>query len=293
MSHKATNWAIQQRGLDPAAKLVLWHLSDRHNSDTGRCDPSQDRLAYDAELSRSSINRKLRCLEEAGLIKRVQRLDPKTKKVRSTSYLLAMDNDFSAPHSDTRNDPANQAKPVSQSDTRPVCQKQAEPCVKSCESRVSNWDTNLVREPLREPVCGAEPPISPQIAFEEFWRIYPRPRDAEASEKAFLDAIAAGISAEEIVESAKEYADENVGNGRQYIAYSDNWLKDQRWSEPRREAKRADPSAEDCFEGAVRLHAKRILEGRKPFGCEDKHIHKMLELGLVSAEQIRSVGVSL
>jgi hypothetical protein len=33
MSHRATNWAIQQRGLAPATKLVLWHLCDRHNPD--------------------------------------------------------------------------------------------------------------------------------------------------------------------------------------------------------------------------------------------------------------------
>ncbi len=39
MSHRATNWAIQQRGLPPAAKLVLWHLCDRHNPDFG-CFPS-------------------------------------------------------------------------------------------------------------------------------------------------------------------------------------------------------------------------------------------------------------
>jgi hypothetical protein len=26
MSHRATNWAIQQRGLAPATKLVLWLL---------------------------------------------------------------------------------------------------------------------------------------------------------------------------------------------------------------------------------------------------------------------------
>ena len=28
MSHKATNWAIQQRGLSPVTKLVLWYLCE-------------------------------------------------------------------------------------------------------------------------------------------------------------------------------------------------------------------------------------------------------------------------
>ena len=40
MSHKATVWAIQQRGLKPATKIVLWFLCDRHNPDFG-CFPTQ------------------------------------------------------------------------------------------------------------------------------------------------------------------------------------------------------------------------------------------------------------
>ena len=31
MSHDATNWAIQRRGLKPTTKIVLWHLCDRYN----------------------------------------------------------------------------------------------------------------------------------------------------------------------------------------------------------------------------------------------------------------------
>ena len=44
MSHAATNWAIQQRGLKPTTKIVLWHLCDRFNPDFG-CFPSQEQLA--------------------------------------------------------------------------------------------------------------------------------------------------------------------------------------------------------------------------------------------------------
>jgi hypothetical protein len=38
MSHDATNWAIKQRGLKPTTKIVLWHLCDRFNPDSG-CRP--------------------------------------------------------------------------------------------------------------------------------------------------------------------------------------------------------------------------------------------------------------
>ena len=55
MSHFATNWAIQQRGLKPTTKIVLWHLCDRYNPDYG-CFPSQHRLSHDCEISRSTLN---------------------------------------------------------------------------------------------------------------------------------------------------------------------------------------------------------------------------------------------
>lgn len=79
MSHKATNWAIQQRGLMPATKLVLWYLCDRHNPDFG-CFPSQDQLAADAEISRASLNTHLEKLEIAGLIRRQRRMKSPASK---------------------------------------------------------------------------------------------------------------------------------------------------------------------------------------------------------------------
>ncbi len=72
MSHDATNWAIQRRGLKPTTKIVLWHLCDRFNPDFG-CFPSQDRLAHDCEISRSTLNEHLDRLEELRLLRRVPR----------------------------------------------------------------------------------------------------------------------------------------------------------------------------------------------------------------------------
>lgn len=89
MSHAATNWAIQQRGLKPATKIVLWHLCDRHNPDFG-CFPTQARLAEDAEMSISSLNDHLKKLEALGLIRRIQCQDHRTKRrqAHATSWGL-------------------------------------------------------------------------------------------------------------------------------------------------------------------------------------------------------------
>jgi len=47
-------FAIQQRGLRPATKIVLWFLCDRHNPDFG-CFPTQARLAPQAGPRKSTI----------------------------------------------------------------------------------------------------------------------------------------------------------------------------------------------------------------------------------------------
>ncbi|MEK1928519.1 MAG: helix-turn-helix domain-containing protein, partial [Pararhizobium sp.] len=93
MSHNATNWAIRQRGLKPATKLVLWQLCDRHNPDQG-CFPSQEKLAHDCEMSRSSLNDHLNILEDRGLIRRDQRVNEATRRQQSTSYIFAFEEGF-------------------------------------------------------------------------------------------------------------------------------------------------------------------------------------------------------
>lgn len=131
MSHRATNWAIQQRGLAPATKLVLWHLCDRHNPDYG-CFPSQDQLAADAEISRASLNIHLDKLEQAGLIRRERRLDDDTKRQRTTRYFLGFEEDFTL-------------KPCPDSGHGST----PEPCPDLAKSRVQNLDTNPVsKEPV-------------------------------------------------------------------------------------------------------------------------------------------------
>lgn len=172
MSHAATNWAIKQRGLKPATKIVLWHLCDRHNPDHG-CFPMQSRLAEDCEMSRSTLNIHLQKLEDDGLIRRHQSVDPETKKQLPTRYEFAFE---------------WEGKAVSENRTRgpkAVSGKSQKPCPDFEQSRVRNPDTNSVREPLREPVSAHtrdflfsemeepekqdETPDLIEDGFNEFW----------------------------------------------------------------------------------------------------------------------------
>ena len=189
MSHAATNWAIQQRGLKPTTKIVLWHLCDRFNPDYG-CFPSQARLAHDCEIGRATLNRHLDDLEARGLIHRIRVTDVRTKRQRPTRYLLGFEQDFPPPGSrdsdgsdgaqsdlegpdfpcpDLRhggnaenarrcNDLPPEAAPEPCLDLGhgAVSHFETDPCLKNSQSRVSFWDTNPVREPLKEPVKEEE-----------------------------------------------------------------------------------------------------------------------------------------
>ena len=180
MSHEATNWAIKQRGLKPTTKIVLWHLCDRFNPDYG-CFPSQHRLAHDCEISRSTLNDHLGQLEAAGLLRRVPRLDPLTKRQLPTRYILGFEPGFTpvavVPCPEIGHGDDGGSESVDDADgcagdgmadalpcpdfghgvgAEPVSDFPAEPCPENAESRVRISDTNPVREPLSKPVKEEE-----------------------------------------------------------------------------------------------------------------------------------------
>jgi len=203
MSHAATNWAIQQRGLKPTTKIVLWHLCDRFNPDYG-CFPSQERLAHDCEISRATLNRHLDALEECSIIRRVRCVDPDTHQQRPTRYVMAFEPGFGIPKGPAypnahaidqdgddgcegpcpvlRHGPDDESAqeyrmldvkippiPCLNSGHGVVSQKSTKPCLKNRQSRVSNCDTNLVREPLSTPVKEEEDAQARDSDFDRFF----------------------------------------------------------------------------------------------------------------------------
>jgi hypothetical protein len=191
MSHEATNWAIKQRGLKPTTKIVLWHLCDRFNPDYG-CFPSQDRLAHDCEISRSTLNDHLGQLEAVGLLRRVPRLDPVTKRQLPTRYILGFEPGFTPVavvpcpkigHGECVPaeiaDMAEGSPFDATSDALPcpdfghgfggeaVSDFPADPCPENAESRVRISDTNLVREPLSKPVKEEEEGAQARVAISD------------------------------------------------------------------------------------------------------------------------------
>jgi hypothetical protein len=148
VSHDATNWAIKQRGLKPAAKVVLWHLCDRYHPDNG-CFPSKETLAEDCEMSVRSVYNQIVILEEKGLLKTAkQTFHSVSGKYSSNSYILGCD-------------PAFAQHLVPPSANSAVGKKQHSPSANSGSHRRQILPTNSVKEPVIEP-----PPNPPRGARE-------------------------------------------------------------------------------------------------------------------------------
>jgi hypothetical protein len=101
LSFKAAAWAIEQTMTStPAQKLVLIALADAHNAQTGRCDPSIQRVADICHMSYRTVSRTLVELEQLGLIARQQRVDSNRLKTSNLYVLQIGQIDPSIGHSD-------------------------------------------------------------------------------------------------------------------------------------------------------------------------------------------------
>lgn len=174
MSHKATVWAIQQRGLKPATKIVLWFLCDRHNPDFG-CFPTQERLADDAEMSVSALNDHLARLEALRLIHRVRTHDPRTHKRQATRYILAFEDGFPQDPSPESGDGISGTEeeqgdtPSPETGHGAISEFSANPSPDFAQSHLRNPETNLVREPLSKPVKEEEDAAAREADFDRFF----------------------------------------------------------------------------------------------------------------------------
>lgn len=88
MSIPAVLAAVQQTTLSATSKLVLIHLANRLNDQTGQCNPSVPTLAADAGLSRKTVSKALWNLRERGFIhfEKQHRQTPNYRLVFLESY---------------------------------------------------------------------------------------------------------------------------------------------------------------------------------------------------------------
>lgn len=87
MSLKAMVWVWEQQGLAAPTKLVLLALAD-NSDDQGVCWPGSRYIAEKTGLSRATIWRHIKLLEERGLVRREERYNPEDGQQIANRYVL-------------------------------------------------------------------------------------------------------------------------------------------------------------------------------------------------------------
>lgn len=198
MSHYMTALAMKQKGLKPAAKIVLYWLADHHNGETGMCFPSLKTLAKECEMDVATVKRHLVSLEQSGLIERNRRQRENGSQT-STQYSLHLVEPL-----------AQNAPPPSAKCASPLAQKQ--PPLNLGNNNLGNELSKI------------------NDHFEDFWAAYPRKvakgnarkAFAAAMKKATIEEISAGLNKQLAALSKKE---------RQYIPHASTWLNGERWND--------------------------------------------------------------
>ena len=230
MSHQATNWAFNQRGISQGAKIVLYHLADRHNPDYG-CFPSQAQLVADTEIPRSSLNRHLDELEAVGLLMRIKRLDEKTKRQMSTRYILGFEEEFTqyvekpcpTTGHGTQTEQTDAPCPTIGHGSRvpnegkAVSQIRAKPCPTG-GTLTSKGTSNRTGK-------GSAGDFT--TAWNAFWEAYPRDENPQQAKNAFGKAWEAGEALDEILAGVRNMK-RRISNP-QYFPFAAKFLESAQW----------------------------------------------------------------
>jgi biotin operon repressor len=81
------SWAFKQ-DVHPGPKLVLLALADHANGQTGLCIPGQKLLAEQCSMSVKTVQRHIKALEDAGLLRREARMRGEGRGRTSDRYFL-------------------------------------------------------------------------------------------------------------------------------------------------------------------------------------------------------------
>lgn len=207
MSHYMTALAMKQKGLKPPAKIVLYWLADHHNGETGDCFPSHKRLAELSEMTDRSVRAQIDILRSMGLIETIQRTRDNGSQT-SNGYILNLIDDMDS--TPRKNIPT--------------------PMENNSDQTMKNFPTlNLGNNNL-----GSKPVLrSVSLAFDEFWKIYPRKIGKGAARKAFAKAAQSIGDTEIIIKAAKEYKEICVSQSKdpKFIPHASTWLNQERWED--------------------------------------------------------------
>ncbi len=205
MSHYMTALAMKQKGLRPATKVVLYWIADHHNSETGDCFPSINRLATLCEMSRRSVETHITALEDQGLLKRISQYRDTGGKT-ANSYLLELTGTLE------NLDDAQNLRMGSE---------------KSAHGDTQNLRmNNLIRNNL-----GNNNTYKTISEFDKWWDKYPRKVEKYKAATLFSKIINE-VEFDTLIEATEKFAEAVKDKEKKFIPHPTTWLNGRRWNDP-------------------------------------------------------------
>jgi hypothetical protein len=144
---------------ESSAKMLLVSIANAHNHATGICCPSIDRLAAESSMSRSTVKRWLRWLEEHHFIEREERRDT-TGRQQSYGFILTLSQGFIL-------------NPSQASDPQDVEGPDLNPRGFTGEPGEGFTAEPPLKKPEEKPLTP-QPPASGGLRFDQVWEVYPQ-----------------------------------------------------------------------------------------------------------------------
>lgn len=206
MSHYMTALAMQQTGLKPATKIVLYWIADHYNHETGACFPSHKRLADLCEMTRQSVINHISILKEQGFLVSTNRTRDNGSNTSCEYKLFLQDGDVKISDTPSKN--------ILQEDVN----------LFNNHNLVNN---NLVSE-TNSVLTNDEFTVS----FEIFWQSYPKKTGKQYARKAFAKAIK-GTESSKIICGCYAYADlcKRENRPKKYTLNPATWLNGGHWDD--------------------------------------------------------------
>ena len=218
MSHYMTALAMQQKGIKPATKIVLYWIADHHNSETDACFPSLATLSDECEMSKRAVQAHIDTLSYAGLIERVERKRGNGSRT-SNGYRLNL----------TKQAWQNLPPPIAESARAPM---QNLPALNLGTNNLGNITSKNMS------------------IFDDLWQIYPKKVGKGTAKKAFAKAMTKA-TADQIEHSLAVFVRAWGNQDKKFMPHLATWLNGERWDDEIQEASLQDMSSDQQMQAIL------------------------------------------
>jgi DNA-binding transcriptional MocR family regulator len=225
MSVRVLTWVWDHSASQSTDRLVLLALADSAD-DSGSCWPSVLTLARKAAVSRRTVQRSLRTLEDMGEVSSVKGGGTGSSRYRITLDPRVDSTQFAPRQGDTGDNVTQR-----QDDTprQPVTGINGGKNGQGGGRQPVTGDKGDARTVKRASKNKNSPSID--TGFDEFWDAYPRRIGKAEALRKYQAAVHSGVTAAALLEAARRYALSARGTDPKFIAHPATWLHQGRWDD--------------------------------------------------------------